>query len=320
MTADVVVVGAGISGIACARRLVDAGLTVRVLDRGRRLGGRMAARTLRDLPGGSHPVDLGAPYCTVSDDRFRAVVDGWLQRGLAREWTDTFSTAGPDGLRATKSGPMRYAGTAGMRALVEDLAAGLDVVSERTVAPLGIDRLVDGEESRAVVLAMPGPQAARLLADYHADLAAVADQPYDPTIALLARFPERTWPEFDAAFVSEVAEVRWIADDGRSRGDGAPVLVAHATPEFARRHLDDPDAAAAPMLRALRTVLGARGEPLEVRTQRWTFAQPASGRDTTFTIDRGLALCGDGWASRSRVEAAWLSGDDLGEALAARLA
>lgn len=321
MSADVVVVGAGISGIACARRLTDAGLAVRVLDRGRRIGGRMAARTLRDLPSGAHPVDLGAPYCTVSDDRFRSVVDGWLRRGLAREWTDTFHAAGPEGLREPKPGPMRYSGTAGMRALVEDLASGLDVRGERTVEPIGIGRLVDGEEPRAVVLAMPGPQAARLLSAQHADLAAVADQAYDPSIALLARFPERTWPEFDAAFVADVAEVRWIADDGRSRGDGAPVLVAHATPDFARRHLDDPDSATAPMLRALRTVLGARGEPVEVRTQRWTFAQPTSGRDATFFIDHGLvALCSDGWSSKSRVEAAWLSGDDLGEALATRLA
>lgn len=320
MSVDVVVVGAGISGIACARRLADAGLGVRVLDRGRRLGGRMAARTLRDLPGGSHPVDLGAPYCTVSDDRFSAVVDGWVQRGLAREWTDTFRAAGPEGLRGPKPGPMRIAGTAGMRALVEDLASGLDVRGECVVDPIGLERLVDGEQPRAVVLAMPGPQAVRLLVDHHADLAAVADQPYDPSIALLARYAERTWPEFEAAFVADVAEVRWIADDGRSRGDGAPVLVAHATPDFARQHLDDPEAAAAPMLRALRTVLGIRGDPVEVRTQRWTFAQPASGRDATFFLDsRLIALCGDGWSRKSRVEAAWLSGDDLGQALAARL-
>ena len=316
MSTDVVVVGGGISGIACARRATEAGLSVRVIDRGRRLGGRIGARTLRDLPGGSHPADTGAPYFTVADDGFRVVVDGWLGRGQAREWTDTFRTAGPDGLGESKPGPMRYAGTAGNRALVEDLAVGLDVRDE-TVDADGLVRL--RAEARAVVLAMPGPQAVRLLAS-RPDLAEVADQPYDPAIAVVLRFADRTWPEFDAAFVSDLP-IRWLADDGRSRGDGAPVLVAHTTPDVARPLLDDPDSAAGPALEAVRAILGIDDEPVETRVQRWTFAQPAEGRDATFHLsDDLLGLCGDGWAAKSKVEAAWRSGDDLGAALAQRLA
>lgn len=331
MTTDVVVVGGGISGVACARRLADAELSVRVVDRGRRLGGRLGARTLHDLPGGPHPADLGAPYFTVSDDGFRGVVDAWLARGLAREWTDTFRTAGPGGLSQARSGPVRYAGTASLRALVEDLAQGLDVRSGMTLDTADVERLIEGDEARAVVLAMPGPQAARLLAARRPDLAAVADQPYDPGIVLVARFERRVWPEFDGAFVSDVAEVRWLADDGRSRGDGAPVLVAHSTPDFARAHLADPESATAPMLRAMRSVLGIDHDPVETRVQRWTFAQPTSGRDSTFHLTASgtgpsgtglcrIGLCSDGWSSKSRVEAAWRSGDDLGAALAARLA
>lgn len=319
MSVDVIVVGGGISGIACARRVVQAGLSVQILDRGRRVGGRLGTRTLREAPGGPHATDLGAPYCTVSDDRFRGVVDGWVDRGLVRGWTDTFRLAGPGGLGESSSGPLRYAGTASMRALVDDLAQGLEVRAETTVDAGELERLVSGE-ARAVVLAMPGPQAARLL-DARPDLAAVADQPYDPGIVLVARFERREWPEFDGAFVSDVAELRWLADDGRSRGDGAPVLVAHSTPDLARAHLADPQSAIAPMLDALRRVLGIAGGPVETRVQRWTFAQPTTGRDATFHLDAsGIGLCGDGWSSRSRVEVAWLSGDDLGSALAARLA
>ena len=312
MTADVLVVGAGISGIAAARRCVDAGLSVRVLDRGRRIGGRLAART-RD----GHAIDLGAPYCTVSDDRFHAVADGWLERGLLREWTDTFRVADPGGLGEARSGPMRYAAPGGMRSLVEDLAAGIEV-EQRTAGPIGPGLEVDGETARAVVLAMPGPQAARLLKDHHADLVQEAEQQYGAAIAVVARFAERTWPEFDAAFVSGLP-IRWLADDGRSHGDGAPVLVAHTTPEFAAEVLDEPDAAISPALDAVRQVLGVALEPVEVFAHRWTFAAPTDARDRTFLLDAsGIGLCGDGWSERSRVEAAWLSGDDLGAALVAR--
>ena len=41
---DVVIIGAGISGIACARALHAAGLPVRLIDKGRGIGGHMATR------------------------------------------------------------------------------------------------------------------------------------------------------------------------------------------------------------------------------------------------------------------------------------
>ena len=41
---DIVVIGAGMSGIACARVLRAAGLPVRLIDKGRGVGGRMATR------------------------------------------------------------------------------------------------------------------------------------------------------------------------------------------------------------------------------------------------------------------------------------
>jgi len=74
----VIVVGAGISGVAAAREVKDAGLPVVVVDRGRRIGGRMASRTID-----GRPVDIGASYFTASDPAFTALVADWQQRGLA---------------------------------------------------------------------------------------------------------------------------------------------------------------------------------------------------------------------------------------------
>ena len=76
----VLVVGGGISGVAAALEVQRAGLPIVVVDRGRRLGGRMASRTTE-----GRPVDIGASYVTVSDPAFAAVVEDWQQRGLARE-------------------------------------------------------------------------------------------------------------------------------------------------------------------------------------------------------------------------------------------
>ena len=125
----VVVVGAGIAGIACARRMDAAGLPVVVLERGGRAGGRMASRTLH-----GRAVDLGAQYVTASDPGFQAVVDDWAARDLARAWTDSFHTGDGRTLGPPKQGPTRWAAPEGMRALVEDLATGLDVRTGHAVS------------------------------------------------------------------------------------------------------------------------------------------------------------------------------------------
>src|SRR6185312_9071740 len=117
----VVVVGAGIAGIACARELAGAGVEVRVLERARVVGGRMASRRLH-----GRPVDMGAAYFTVSDPEFARVVEGWRAAGLARPWTDSLAVF-ENGTRGATPGPMRWAAPDGLRSLVVALAAGLDV-------------------------------------------------------------------------------------------------------------------------------------------------------------------------------------------------
>ncbi|MCK5929724.1 MAG: FAD-dependent oxidoreductase, partial [Nocardioides sp.] len=96
----VTIVGAGISGVACARVLAAAGIPVELVDRGRRVGGRMASRRHE-----GRPADIGASYVTVSDPAFEDVVARWAEAGLAQEWTDTFGVAsGVDEGRTTTAG------------------------------------------------------------------------------------------------------------------------------------------------------------------------------------------------------------------------
>ena len=312
---QVVVVGAGISGVACALEVRASGLSVRVLDRGYHPGGRMASRRLSE-----RPVDLGASYLTVADTDFSAVVDDWRERGLARPWTDTFCAVG-DGGTLVKSGPVRWGAARGLRSLVQDLASGLDVERHE------VDDLDGFSSAAAVVLAMPDPQARRLLGPAH-PLAAKLDREYEPVLALAARWPRRTWDavsptgHFDGAFVNGDPVLAWVADDGRRRGDDAPVLVAHSTPDFAGRHLEDPAAAGPELVRALRDVMDLP-EPPETHVHRWTFARPVGERDEPYALVDGpsglLGVCGDGWGASPKVETAWRSGRDLGRALAHQL-
>ncbi len=310
---SVLVVGAGISGIACAQALRAAGIAVRVVDRGRREGGRMGSSTI-----GGRSVDLGASYFTAEPgSRFADVAAGWVSRGLAREWTDTIAVAGPAGIIRQSTGPMRYAAPGGLRELVVDLAATAHV-ERRIVVEHVAPGEADGRRYDTVVLAMPDPQARRLLDPTTAAYGELdAGGGWDPTIAVVLEWAARDWPTFRAAFVNDSDELTSVADDGDRRGDGAPVLVAHTTARLARAHLDDPDGAIAPVTAAVQRLLGISAAPVASTAHRWTFSRPTAQHPEPFHLSGGIGVCGDAWGARSSVATAWASGDALGRAIAA---
>ena len=110
LSAPVVVVGAGVSGVACARELAAAGIPVDLRERGPVTGGRMASRTLA-----GRIVDLGASYLTCRTAEFGAVVRAWSERGLVRPWADRFAVRTADGWRESDPGPVRYGTPRGLR-------------------------------------------------------------------------------------------------------------------------------------------------------------------------------------------------------------
>lgn len=82
MNADVVVIGAGLSGLAAARAIADSGREVVVLEARRRVGGRLLNATLGD----GVTVDVGAQW--VGDDHER------VQRLAAELGVETFPQPG----------------------------------------------------------------------------------------------------------------------------------------------------------------------------------------------------------------------------------
>jgi hypothetical protein len=312
MSEEFLVVGGGISGIACAKALSDAGRPVVVRDRGFRLGGRMAVKTLDD-----RAVDVGAAYFTASVPAFRSLVDHWIDIDLARPWTDTFHVADPGGILGTRTGPMRYSTPLGLRSLVEDLAHGMAVTYPDEVTEIDPGPVADGVRYAGVALALPGPQALDLLADSLESERAASRGVWEPCLALMATYDRRSWPNIDGVFVNDSAVLTFIADDGRRRGDDQPVLVAHSHPVLAAAHLDDPDAAADVMLGELETVLGLKASPTSVLVKRWSLAKPLDPHDEHYLLgENRIGLCGDGWHGPSRIESAYLSGRALGRAMA----
>ena len=269
----VVVVGAGLSGVACAGAARRRG-GVRVLDRGHRPGGRMATRRLWD-----RPVDLGASYVTVSDDDFRAVVEGWQRRGLARPWTDTFCALG-DGEPVAKTGPLRWGTPGGLRSLVEDLAADLDVERHEVADLAEAARGGRRRRGRAGHAGPPGPTARRRRPPRGGAPRPGVRAGAGPgrPLARAHLGPVSPTGRFEGAFVNGDPVVGWVADDGRRRGRRRP---------RPRRALDAGLRAPAPRRpgrgRARRWCRRCARccrlpEPADVHVHRWTFARPVGER------------------------------------------
>ena len=83
---DVLIIGAGISGLMAATKLEESGCSVTVLDKGRNYGGRMATRTFDE-----GIFDHGAQFFTVRQPIFKTYVDQWSAADIIRIWFESAS-------------------------------------------------------------------------------------------------------------------------------------------------------------------------------------------------------------------------------------
>lgn len=317
----VAVIGAGLSGLACAQALRTGGAAVTVFERARAGGGRLATR--RTDHGG---FDHGAQYFTVRDPAFAATVAAWERHGLAARWQPRLGRCEGGRVQASPDAHPRWVGVPGMSALPRALADGLALQTETEIVSLA--RADAGWTLRdaaghvhgpfdAVGVAVAALQAAPLLAT-HADFARRArDAAYAPCFALMAAFDTPLALPYDGVFVRGGA-LAWIARDSSKPGRAAGERwVAHASPDWAAAHLETPAEALAPRLLAeLAALTGETRSPVWTACHRWRYALPRAplGTACLWDAESTLGAAGD-WCTDGRVEGAYRSGEALAAAM-----
>ncbi len=301
-----IIIGSGMAGLACARRLADAGQAPIVLDKGRGIGGRVATR--RE---GAMQFDHGAQFVNAHSAEFAAA----LANLSVSDWQDG-------------TGRTHSVGVAGMSAIPKALGAGLDIRQKSPVTRLHQDgdgwvlELENGSlRASRVVVTVPAPQVAGLLGADHPLVAQLASVRLAPCLTLMAAVAAP--PPF-VTLKNPDDPLSWIALDSskpdRPRGSGA-LWVAQANEAFSVAHLEKtPEDIAALMLPLLCERLGVTPDRVaHAAAHRWRYARvtQALGQPFVRSADGTLYLGGD-WCIGPRVEAAWTSGTAIADALLAQ--
>jgi renalase len=327
--ADILIVGAGISGLMAGRALEGRGLRVALLDKGRSVGGRLATRRI-----GPGRADHGAQFFTVRTPEFQAWVDQWVDEGLVYRWSTGWSDGSLSSVKP--DGHPRYAVRGGMNALAKRLAQGLVTrVDVRLVAAAptakGWQARDDNGEvytGRALLLTPPVPQALALLEAggvqlSSTDRAALERIAYAPCAAGLFWVEGAVDLPEPGALQQPGAPISWIADNQRKGiSPEATLITVHAGAEYSRQLWDAPEGEAlAALQEGLRAFMDPSARIREAQVKRWRYAQPTILHPERYLLATGLptlAFAGDafGWP---RVEGAALSGLAAAAALGARL-
>lgn len=324
---DALIVGAGISGLVCARTLVRAGKRVAVLEKSAGVGGRCATRRVD-----GRPVDHGVLFLHGSDPELVEAIDAASPETRLDGWPMRVSGGGRPCLpRAFRPRERRAAWTDGITAFPKHLAAGIDVrlrTQASSVVAEGAGYAVevtDGTVWRApwIVLTTPAPQAVALLAsagdsrEMQSVRALTAQCTMTACLTVIAQYRgDAPRPDWDVLFPEDSPVLHLVSHDSAKRDDlSARVLVFQALPSWSRPRIgDDEREWVASILREAARLLGPwAADPQTVVPHRWKFAR-SSGVELSAPIllgDSGhgiMAVAGESFAAGGGVEGAWISG------------
>lgn len=321
----VAVVGAGISGLACAGTLKARGARVVVYEAGRRPGGRAATEITR-----AGSFDHGAQYFTAEGSDFEAWVSGWCDDGVVQRWGAQVLALDGDRTTDKTNAAQRLIVRDGMHALARRLAADLEVRLDTAVAAVrrrgaawdltdAAGRSLSAGGYDAVIVAVP--DAAPLLAaapDLAQRAQAIVWQPC--WAALLAIAPASGF-EFGGAFVNDHPVLAWVTreDTKAAAAAGDERWVLHATARWSALNLNgEADEAANALAEALAERFNFGFRPTYLAAHRWPRALPSNPLKESFLwdADRRIGAVGD-WCGGPRIEGAFLSGRALARSLVA---
>ncbi len=309
---NIAILGAGIAGLSAARELRANGISAKIFDKSRGVGGRMSTRYA-----GEWEFDHGAQFFTVQDDDFKAQIDMAITAGVVAPWNARALYLKTGGLSAD-TGRDRYVGSPRMNSLPKYWAEGLDIHLGRR-----INRVVKGETWTlefedgtseagfdAVISTIPPAQAKLVLPADFTEIQSVESAQMHVCFCLMVGLSAPIDTGWDTLRVKELP-IDWIAINNAKPGRNGDVgtIVVHSAPEWSDAHAEaDRDWVQTVMLQTASALIEM---PLDqaphIALHRWLYASNKTSPDVSCLVGDNIVAAGD-WCLGGRVQGAWLSG------------
>jgi predicted NAD/FAD-dependent oxidoreductase len=333
LQAEVVVIGAGLSGLTFANRLALNGHDVICLEKARGTGGRLSSKRMFTDNNGTLAFDLGASAFRVQSASFQSFLT--QQNHVVDVDNNQF-------VPVSRSSALTRFLAQGIRLEVSTKIIRIERYGNtwRTFERLNNQEVLCSE-SQFLVLAIPPEQAYQLLPDVHSYktyLGDVTSQPQWVSIFLISN------EDFNESVLNKQSKIQlqFESDDvkqvvveslkpGRSKPESGYLVKIEASPIWSQSRTDlDPQSIQDMQWNILAGLLWPEDhycckKYLESFTHRWLYSLPQESALSQSLYDLNkyslafkdeLALCGDYLAIRDQiegVESAFLSGNELAE-------
>ena len=133
---NIAIIGAGISGLACATALNNAGCRATIFEKSRGVSGRLSTRVTDNWQ-----CDHGAQYFTAQSPQFALEIQRWQQAHVAERWQPRLQVF--DGINFSEklTTKNRYIGVPSNNAPAKFLAKNLNIQTNFTINK--IERVAD---------------------------------------------------------------------------------------------------------------------------------------------------------------------------------
>ena len=301
---DLVIIGSGIAGLAAARAATEQGLSVKIFDKGQRIGGRAGTRRADGFT-----FTHGAQFLTARSAKFRNICELAISEDALAKWRIDDKSV--------------LVGSPTMRDFSLFLGRNLDISQSVEITDikeidnhlLFLEATGPVASGKCTIVTPPAPQTAVLLRQIAPALAQTADKAaYAPCWTAMFGFKEAppllTTAEPLQFDNGPIALANFEANRPGSHNKNF-ALTIQASAEWSTLHLEDSSKQTGRTLFSeLTNLLGDQmPPPVYEGCHRWRYAKVTKSAATDrLTSDCGrIAIAGD-WIIGPRIEAAYLSG------------
>ncbi|MBF2014531.1 MAG: FAD-dependent oxidoreductase [Rivularia sp. T60_A2020_040] len=324
---NVAVIGAGIAGLVCAQQLTQAGYSVRVIDKSRGVGGRVATRRLFEAK-----ADHGACYLKPKGEVLQGLVNLLVEKGELEVWTNTVHEieANSSSIIPKIPSSLPYIAPSGMNAIAKFLTPGLEIIHNQRINSITFNSenqwFLTSETNKeftasSLVIAIPAPQAVMLLETFaeflnNSFFDELFSVEFYPAITVMAGYSNSLQqPEWKAITFKDNSILGWIGlDSSKRKNPTQPHFVIHSSADFAQHYFESADLqqVGQQILENAASTLNLQWlkNPQWMQVHRWRYAFPKTPIKQSYLAAETpspLVCCGD-WCGGNLIESAMLSG------------